>query len=910
VANKIYWNDVKRILKTSILIIIPIITILVSIYSCLSKIEIDKTKQIIIAEQKQKSKMIDYIIKDTFEAVNEDLLVVKNSKELNGYINNKNIESLSEAEQVLLRIANNKKNLDQISFINNNGDEMIRVNHGDNGAYIVPSYDLKNNKDRSYDTKANQLNEGEIVISDMNLYKENGVLAIPHKPMIQITTPLYSNNHIYQGILIVNYLGQDLLNVFHKQFENSEYSFVKPSLINDRGYYLYHLNADKNFGFMFQEKKKITLAVENSELWNEIKSRDMGYYQNGNQITYFMRVHPLTKIQSNSPYDYSWVIISQFNLDDLPMVQEIIIFGMNYSDVLLLFGIIFLILIIVIVNYYAGKDKEQLNITSRIAENTNDAVIITDHNTNIIYANNTFEKVTGFTKDEVLGLKTNYFKSNKQSREFYNEMWQSIVKTGFWQGELWDKRKDGMLYPKKLRIFAIKHKRSKKIIKYIGLFSDLTKLKEEQAYVTKLKNYNIETNLPNENLLVRLIDTSIRDDKKNLNVIYFSIENYNAITLNIKQDSQLFINSLIHNIEDMLHGGDFIAQITKNNFVIGLSSLTNREELDNFLNGFFMKNNISVCFNQKEVYFDIKAGISLYPQDGNTSNELIVNAYIALENVLEEKEKTYLFYEPNLKYHIEKEIEMTLLLRKAIINEELEVYYQPQVEIEGAKTVGAEALLRWKNKKLGQISPSEFIPLAEKTGQIIEIGYWLIERIFKDYSLIQEELSPDFRISINISPLQFKDKDLFPNFKKLGEKYDIHFTNFEIEITESILMADVHIINDKLNKFKELGLTVAIDDFGTGFSSLSYLKNLNIDKLKIDRSFIKDYPDNDNGDLAQVITNMANKLNLKVITEGAEKKEQIDYLKSIGCHLVQGYYYSRPLSKEDFYKYLHDRLSL
>jgi EAL domain-containing protein (putative c-di-GMP-specific phosphodiesterase class I) len=213
-------------------------------------------------------------------------------------------------------------------------------------------------------------------------------------------------------------------------------------------------------------------------------------------------------------------------------------------------------------------------------------------------------------------------------------------------------------------------------------------------------------------------------------------------------------------------------------------------------------------------------------------------------------------------------------------------------------------LIRWNNKVLGNVSPVVFIPLAEQSGEIITVGYWLIERVFQDYMSMKEKLNADFRISINISPVQFKDSELLPKFKELGEKYQVNFKNFEIEITEGVLVSDVNLINEKLNQFKELGMTIAIDDFGTGFSSLSYLKNLNVDKLKIDRSFIKDYPDKDNGDLAQVITNIAIKLKLKVITEGAETEDQIKYLASIGCNLIQGYYYSPPLPKKDFYEYI------
>jgi EAL domain-containing protein (putative c-di-GMP-specific phosphodiesterase class I) len=253
---------------------------------------------------------------------------------------------------------------------------------------------------------------------------------------------------------------------------------------------------------------------------------------------------------------------------------------------------------------------------------------------------------------------------------------------------------------------------------------------------------------------------------------------------------------------------------------------------------------------------------------------------------------------------MENEIKMEMLLRRAVENDELSIHYQPQVDINKGITVGAEALLRWNNKELGNVSPVVFIPLAEKTGVIIEIGYWIIENVFKDYLLIREKVSRDFRISINISPIQFRDEALIEKIKEFGEKYQVDFSNFEIEITESTFITDVNDINNKFYKFKELGLTIAVDDFGTGFSSLSYLRKLNIDKLKIDRSFIKDYPQNDNGEIAELITNISNKLNLKVITEGAETEEQINHLKSIGCNLVQGYYYSKPLPKEEFYKFL------
>lgn len=212
--------------------------------------------------------------------------------------------------------------------------------------------------------------------------------------------------------------------------------------------------------------------------------------------------------------------------------------------------------------------------------------------------------------------------------------------------------------------------------------------------------------------------------------------------------------------------------------------------------------------------------------------------------------------------------------------------------------------MRWNNLKYGNIGPFEFIPIAEKTGFIIDLGYWLIERIFQDYNKIKYIIPNDFKISINISALQFQDNKLVNIITNLSKQYDVNLNKIEIEITESILVNNINIVNSQLNKFKDLGISISLDDFGTGFSSLSYLKMINIDKIKIDRKFIKDYPEYDNGGLAKIIVQLAKELDLKVITEGVETKIQLDYIKSIGCNYIQGYYYSKPLTFDDLILYI------
>ena len=904
--NKKIIQDLKYILKNYILLLIPVLILLLAFFHYTSKIEFNKNIELILEEQKTKANMIDYILNDICEDIHEDLMIIRYSNEIFDYTNNNSEKTFHDVESFFERMLTKKKSFLQLRLIDIKGQELIRVENIDGTPKLLPINQLQNNINKKYYSTITQLKDGELYVSPMDLSLENKEVKKPYTPLIRFSTPLYSNTGEFKGIIIINYSGQDFLNIFYKYYKDLNSNFIRPILINSDGYYLYNCDPRKLFGFMYEGRKEETVATENLELWNELSNKKDGIYENDNYIYYFQRVYPLLKTPSSKVDNYYWTIISEISTKDLPIYKKQSIFYLKTSELIILISISILLLIIVAIFYFLKRDKTQLALTENIAENTSDAVIITDSKTNIIYANNAFEKATGYSREEVIGLKPSNFKSNKHTSRFYKKMWESINRMGLWQGELWDKRKDGMLYPKKLTILAIKNKSNNIVSNYIGIFSDLTDIKETLSYTIKVENYNLETNLPNEHLLINLIKKSINESTTTLFIIYFSIENYFNIIADISYDNKSFVNIFINNIKNMLTDNDFIAQTSKNKFVIGITSLNSKNELHQFVNSFLRTSKKPIYFIDKEIYFDIKVGIACYPDDGVTANELTTNANIALTFAINSKGEKHKYYNSSFKNLLQKESEIDSLLRKAIQHNELSIYYQPQIEIESGQIVGAEALLRWNNNQLGNISPIIFIPIAEKTGQIIEIGYWVIEKVFEDINSFKEKINSNFRFSINISPLQFKDKQLFINLENLIDKYNIDPNMIEIEITESVLMTDLNIINNQLQIFKNLGITIAIDDFGTGFSSLSYLKALNIDKLKIDRNFIKDYPTKDNGEMAEVIINLANKLHLKVITEGAETLEQIEFLQSKGCNLIQGYYYSKPLPTVDFNNYMNN----
>ncbi|MGD6731714.1 MAG: bifunctional diguanylate cyclase/phosphodiesterase [Pleomorphochaeta sp.] len=906
--NKIKVNksDYKAILKISLLIIIPTIIIYVAVISFITKTQIETNIKLIVAEQEQRANTINFIIKDIYNESVKDLLIIKNSDEMSSFLNNPNEFTKTEVEQMFYRFASTKKNFDQIRILNLSGKEIVRINNSSSSPVIVDSEELQDKSDNDYFIKAVNLPINNYYISDMDLNSENGVIEIPHKPIVRFATPLFNDDGKLQGVLIINYLGLDFIHILDEQFKDIEYDFIYHCLVNRDGYYLNNEDESKTFSFMYEDKEQFSFFETHPDLEEEFTTNDHGSVQKNDIVYFYKKIIPTIDILSENNEQHFWIFISKFNVSSLPILNEQLLFYLSAVDIAVLLILCVLIGYIVSVVYFRNKDREQLTLTTKIAENTNDAILITESDTKIIFVNKSFEEITGYTADEVIGLKTNYFKSGLHSPSFYSQMWDDIQNKGHWSGEVWDRKKDGLFYPKLLNIYSIKTKYSDKVDKYIGIYSDLTRIKETEANLNKLKNYNIETDLPNETLLKKLVDLSVMNNhNKPFGLFSFSVMNFNEVTFSsFGVEPNIILNDFINDIHTLISKEDFVAQISKNTFAIGLISYNSKKEVKSFCDKFFELNR---KFSQKmnnNFFFEIKAGVSIYPDDDITSEGLLKSANIALEAVKESKTLKVLFSSPKIKEKVSKELKMNLLLRKAIENNELDVNYQPQVDSINGKIKGAEALMRWNSKELGSVSPFFFIPVAEKNGYIIEIGYWLIERVFDDYNKIKDKLPSNFKISINVSTIQFQDPDLVDKFVSLSEKYNVNLENFEIEITESVLVSNVEIVNEQFQKFKKLGLSIALDDFGTGFSSLSYLKNLDIDKLKIDRTFIKDYPTLDNGGIAKLIVNIANEFNLTVITEGAENKEQVDYLKSVGCTFIQGYYFSKPLCFVDFDNYI------
>ncbi|WP_187296349.1 sensor domain-containing protein [Tepidibacter mesophilus] len=558
--------------------------------------------------------------------------------------------------------------------------------------------------------------------------------------------------------------------------------------------------------------------------------------------------------------------------------------------------------------YFNWGIKQIIKLAESIAKNINEAILITDKETKIIYVNDAYCRITGYKKSDVLGKKTSQFKSGKHSKKFYTKMWEDINAKGTWKGEIWDINKSGKLYPKYLTINKIY---LDKEINYIGIFEDLTERKKFEENIMKLKNYDTLTNLPNEKLFYEILDKRIHSKSEFFVVISFTIDKFTFINEKFGFDvGEKLILKISHIIEMFLKNEDILSRTGKNEYMLILNHTKNKKEVIQFLDNLFIEIKQNIIIDEQEIYLGLKAGIAIYTEGTKNIDILIKESNIAKEYAVNQGIDDYLFIDNRIKEMYIDEIELENLLRIALDKNEFFLTYQPKINFNTEKIFGIEALIRWKNSKLGYISPERFIHTAEKTGLIIQIGEWVLKEACKQLKIWHEKGFYNLSMAVNISPLQFKNSDIVNLIKNTLKEYNIDGKYLDIEITENLLIDRIDDIKRQLVEIKKMGVTISVDDFGTGFSSLAHLKNLPIDKLKIDRIFIKNYPEKDNGMMSKIIINMAHDLGFKVISEGVETKEQLEFLKKNGSDEVQGYYYSPPILEsefEEFYiKYTND----
>ncbi|MBV1881855.1 MAG: EAL domain-containing protein [Pseudomonadales bacterium] len=565
--------------------------------------------------------------------------------------------------------------------------------------------------------------------------------------------------------------------------------------------------------------------------------------------------------------------------------------------------------------------KEKLRLSSLVMENSSECMIITDENNRIIAANPAFSKITGYSLLESLGKDPGSFKSGRHDAKFYDDMWDCLETSGRWQGEIWDKRKNGEVFVKWMNIDTIKNTEGK-ITRYIALFSDITTRKKSEETIWRQANFDTLTGLPNRDRFQYRLEEEMAASKKAeqcLALLLIDLDEFKEVNDTLGHDvGDKLLKVVAERIVSCVGQSDIVARLGGDEFTIIVSGFENIDYVNTLAEKLIESLVTPYQLDAEVVHISASIGITLYPDDAVAIDVLIKNADQAMYEAKSRGRNRYSYFTQSLHDEAQNRRHLSNDLRTALSQDQFEVFFQPIVDLSTNGICKAEALLRWKNPERGMVSPTEFISLAEDIGVINEVGSWVLQEAKRWGKYWNAQFDIELDVSVNISPVQFKtDQDShcsgwIETFNSLSNGHVAgasHKQNVIVEITEGLLLdADPEIL-DKLYKLRSAGIEVAIDDFGTGYSSLSYLKKLPIDYLKIDRSFISNL-EHDKHDLAlsKAIIVMAHEVGLRVIAEGVESEEQQKILTHAGCDFAQGYLYSKPVPPEEFELLLKDQV--
>ena len=549
--------------------------------------------------------------------------------------------------------------------------------------------------------------------------------------------------------------------------------------------------------------------------------------------------------------------------------------------------------------------EESLRLAAMVYESSSEGMLVTDAKNHILAVNPAFTHITGYELDEVKGKDPHIFSSGHNDPEFYAAMWSDLNRTGHWQGEIWDRRKNGEIHAKYMTINTIFNEDGS-VFRRIALFMDISEKKEAEAFIWRQANFDPLTQLPNRSMFQDRLEHEVRKSHRSnvqFALLFIDLDLFKEVndTLGHPAGDQLLV-AAAKRICTCVRDADTVARLGGDEFTVILSEQHDDSSVEHVAANILEKLAAPYTLGEEVVHVTGSIGITLYPRDATDPDDLLKNADQAMYVAKNMGRNRYSYFTPALQEAAKARLRLISQLREAFAGNQFIVYYQPIVELATGEVHKAEALVRWQHPTRGLVLPNEFIPLAEETGMIAQIGDWVFQEAVREVKRLRTMCSPKFQISVNRSPRQFRESgladrtciDLMRNLAVPGE-------SIAIEITEGLLLNAVDEVIEKLEAFRAAGIQISIDDFGTGYSSLAYLKRFDIDFLKIDKTFVRDIETDDNDlALSKAIIVMAHALGLKVIAEGVETANQLQMLKDAGCDYAQGYFFSEPTSVDDF----------
>jgi diguanylate cyclase (GGDEF)-like protein/PAS domain S-box-containing protein len=552
--------------------------------------------------------------------------------------------------------------------------------------------------------------------------------------------------------------------------------------------------------------------------------------------------------------------------------------------------------------------EERMRLWTSVLERSMEGIMICDPKGLIIAVNPAFERVTGFTRQEAVGKTPRILRSGRQDARFYADMWQKIGTTGQWSGEIWNRRKNGELYVEWMALNAV-YDPSGTVTHYISIFSDVTERKSAEDKLRYLAHYDALTDLPNRSLLLhqleQLIELAHRGGLR-LAVLFLDLDRFKNINDSMGHEAgDQLLQAIARRIKSTVRHSDTVARMGGDEFVIVLSQLQHPDDAARFAGELLATVGRPLMLGDQELSVSASIGVSVFPEDGAQAGDLMRNADTAMYRAKSGGRNRYEFYAHEMNEHAVERLQTENALRLAIDSQELVLHYQPQINLASGTIVGAEALVRWRRSGVGLVLPSEFIPLAEECGLIVNIGYWVVREALRQIKAWDAAGVPAVTIAVNVSAREFHQRGFVESLTQAIHDNAVEPGRLELELTESVIVQDIEATAAILDRLHELGIRVSLDDFGTGYSSLNYLRRFPIDKIKIDQSFVGEITGEPKSvRLVQAIIALARSFGMKVIAEGVKTREQLAALRAERCEEVQGCLVSPAIEPAQFERLL------
>ena len=550
--------------------------------------------------------------------------------------------------------------------------------------------------------------------------------------------------------------------------------------------------------------------------------------------------------------------------------------------------------------------EEHLRLASTIFEITGEAILVSDSRNRIVMVNPAFTEITGYTQEEVVGQNPAILSSGRHGAEFYDSLWDALARTGRWEGEIWNRRKNGEVFPEWLSIAAVRGE-SDGTEYYVAAFSDITKRKQDEERISIQANYDALTELPNRRLIHDRVDQALAQAAhtgERVGVLYLDLDNFKFVNDTMGHGvGDVVLSEMARRMRSCLRDRDAIGRVEGDEFMVFLAAIRSAEETTMVARRLLeaVSRPMVLAGRRDDIVITASIGISVYPDDGDTTAKLVRNAATAAFHAKERGRNNYQFFTDDMNIRAMERLSLENRLRRAMEKGEMVLHYQPKVSLRNGRIVGMEALVRWNSPEEGLVPPGKFIPLAEETGLIVPLGEWVLRTACVQAKAWQDAGLAPLRMAVNLSARQLSKPDLLADVIRILDETGLAPEHLEMEITESSLMERADDAIATLDEMRAMGIHLTADDFGTGYASLNYLRNFPLDAIKIDRSFVSDIGGGRGASmLAAAVIAIGQSLDLKVTAEGVEGEAQLTFLRQHWCDEIQGSYFSPALPAAEF----------